>query len=399
MKKIRFLFAFLIIISFLSASLLSVEAKKKKLEANYYSPVFDATYYATKYPDLVASLGNSQDALLNHFVNCGMNEGRQGSAEFDVQYYKNTNPDLAQVYGNDLKQYYIHYINNGKAEGRKGTGSATSSPSTASTSGVYVGQVFTFGAYEQDGNESNGKEPIEWIVLNVNGNKALVISKYILDTVPYYREDVDDSHIVTWSNSYLRYWMNNDFMNSAFSTQEQARIALTTLENPNPSGFYDLKGRYTYYYNDYTASTQDRIFALSYKEVAAYMGVTQLTGSYWGYASPMLMAEATPKCLRGFLWNKDLTSDYYNSNFIGTNYPTQNIGKSGYSWWLRTSGYRLWQPGEITGVNTYTSYALDVDGYGILGGQRSARCASDEDGDYPGFNVLTGCRPAMYIYF
>ena len=399
MKKIKFLVVFLIVASFLSTSILSVEAKKKKQDANYYSPVFDATYYATKYPDLVAVLGNSQDVLLNHFINCGMDEGRQGSVEFDVQYYKNTNPDLAQAYGNDLKKYYIHYINSGKAEGRKGAGSTATSPNTTLTTGVSAGQVITFGAYEQDGNSSNGKEPIEWIVLNVNGNKALVISKYVLDLVPYYREGVDDSHIVTWSNSYLRYWMNNDFMNSAFSSQEQARIALTTIENPNPCDFYALKGKYSHYYDNYTASTQDRIFALSYKEVTAYMGVGQLTGSYWGYASPMLMTEATPYTLRDFLWNKDLTSDYYNTNFGGTNYPVANIGKSGYPWWLRSSGYRLWQPGEITGDNSFTSYALIVDSYGVLGGLRSARCASDEDGDYPGLNSLTGVRPAMHIYF
>lgn len=267
----------------------------------------------------------------------------------------------------------------------------------------YVGQIITFGNFEQDGNHSNGKEPIEWIVLSINGDKALVISRYILDTLPYYQDGVDDNHIVTWSNSYLRYWMNNDFYNSAFSSQEQARIALTTLDNPNPNEFYDLKGKHTSYYNDYTASTQDRIFALSYKEVTAYMGVTQLTGSYWGYASPMLMTEATPDTLGGILINKELSADYYSANLSGTNYPSQNVGRCGQCWWLRSSGYRLWEPGDTSSDNSYTStnytsYALYVDMYGILGGMHNARCATDEYGDNPG-DFPNGARPAMYIYF
>lgn len=396
MKRIISSIMILLLVLILPCQILNVDAKKKKLDANYYSPVFNSTYYASKYPDLVAVLGNSQDELLNHFVTCGMDEGRQGSAEFDVQYYKNTNPDLAQVYGNDLKKYYIHYINSGKSEGRKGAANNVSTISSAPTSSIVAGQVITFGSYEQDGNIVNGKEPIEWIVLNVNGNRALVVSKYVLDRVPYYREDVDDSHIVTWSNSYLRYWMNNDFMNSAFSSQEKARIALSTIDNPDPNEFYLLKGSNTCYYNDYTASTQDYIFALSYKEVISYMGVGQLSGNYWGYASPKLMTEATPYMLNYVFRNTTLTNEYYNTNFVGTNYPIQNIGKNGFSWWLRTSGYRLWKPGEISGDNSFTSYALRVDSYGVLGGLRCARCATDVDADYPGCITL-GCRPAMYI--
>ena len=33
-----------------------------------------------------------------------------------------------------------------------------------------TGSIVTFGRYEQDGNEENGPEPIEWTVLDVDGN-------------------------------------------------------------------------------------------------------------------------------------------------------------------------------------------------------------------------------------
>ncbi len=87
-----------------------------------YAAVFDAAYYANRYPDLKAAYGNNATALLEHFVYCGMAEGRQGSAAFDVRSYRLQYPDLRRAFGNDLKQYYLHYMRAGKAEGRQGTG-------------------------------------------------------------------------------------------------------------------------------------------------------------------------------------------------------------------------------------------------------------------------------------
>lgn len=43
-----------------------------------------------------------------------------------------------------------------------------------------VGDIFKFGSYEQDNDTSNGKEDIEWLVLEVKDGKALLISKYAL---------------------------------------------------------------------------------------------------------------------------------------------------------------------------------------------------------------------------
>ncbi len=37
---------------------------------------FDADYYKTRYPDLAQAFGDDEDALFNHYVTCGMAEGR-----------------------------------------------------------------------------------------------------------------------------------------------------------------------------------------------------------------------------------------------------------------------------------------------------------------------------------
>ncbi|MBQ5607687.1 MAG: hypothetical protein IIU86_01525 [Oscillospiraceae bacterium] len=62
------------------------------------------------------------------------------------------------------------------------------------------GDVITFGTYEQDNNLDNGAETIEWLVLNREGNKALVISKYCLEQMPFNNTLAP----VTWENCTIR---------------------------------------------------------------------------------------------------------------------------------------------------------------------------------------------------
>ena len=83
-----------------------------------YSAVFDYNYYISNNSDIKAAFGNDDVAVLAHFVNYGMSEGRRASEEFDVNVYKRNYSDLRSAFGNDLKSYYIHYMTNGKAEGR-----------------------------------------------------------------------------------------------------------------------------------------------------------------------------------------------------------------------------------------------------------------------------------------
>lgn len=112
-----------------------------------YSAVFDVAYYANRYPDLKAAFGNNESVLLQHFIQYGMDEGRQGSSQFDVYSYKNLYPDLRAAFGNNLKSYYMHYISSGKAEGRKATGVNTLQNPITTYNGIDYSAVYDYNYY------------------------------------------------------------------------------------------------------------------------------------------------------------------------------------------------------------------------------------------------------------
>ena len=119
----------------------------KKEKPEEYSAVFDAAYYADRYPDLKTAFGNDDSALLQHFIQYGMAEGRQGSSQFDVYSYKNLYPDLRAAFGNNLKSYYMHYISSGKSEGRKATGVNTLQKPITTYNGKDYSAVYDYNYY------------------------------------------------------------------------------------------------------------------------------------------------------------------------------------------------------------------------------------------------------------
>lgn len=91
-------------------------------EEKPYSAVYNFEFYRSKYSDVKNAYGNDRTATLNHFLNTGRRERRQGSAGFDVRSYYNQYEDLRRAYGVWWPSYYNHYISNGQYEGRAGTG-------------------------------------------------------------------------------------------------------------------------------------------------------------------------------------------------------------------------------------------------------------------------------------
>ena len=120
-----------------------------------------------------------------------------------------------------------------------------------------IGDIVVFGTYEQDNDTSNGQEDIEWLVLAKEDNKILVISKYALDTQPYNEEYTD----VTWETCTLHDWLNEAFINEAFSSTEKALILETTVTA-------DKNPRYS---TDPGNDTTDKIFLLSIDEANEYL--------------------------------------------------------------------------------------------------------------------------------
>ena len=72
-----------------------------------WSAVYDYDFYKNNNPDVVAAVGTNPQALLAHFLNNGIYEGRQGRADWNVYTYMSQHPDLVRVYGNDLSAYYL----------------------------------------------------------------------------------------------------------------------------------------------------------------------------------------------------------------------------------------------------------------------------------------------------
>ena len=119
-----------------------------------------------------------------------------------------------------------------------------------------AGERVFFGTYEQDNNTANGPEKIEWLVLAKEDGKVLLISDKALDCRLYNTSFVD----ITWATCSLRQWLNETFLNDAFSSAEEAMIADTNVSaDKNPE-----------YSTDPGNATTDKVFLLSINEVNRY---------------------------------------------------------------------------------------------------------------------------------
>lgn len=86
-----------------------------------YSLVFNPTYYANSYSDLKRHFGDDATKLFQHYINFGIQEGRQAISTFNVKIYKLSNPDLQVAFGekDGYKPYVLHYLQYGHKENRK----------------------------------------------------------------------------------------------------------------------------------------------------------------------------------------------------------------------------------------------------------------------------------------
>ena len=122
-----------------------------------------------------------------------------------------------------------------------------------------IGEIILLGSYEQDNNLDNGKEKIEWIVLDENNGTYLLMSRYILDAHAY--NDIDTP--VSWETCTLRAWLNDNFLREAFSEKDQKKLLSVMNENPdNPE--YSTEGG---------NATQDKVFLLSLQEAGKYLSL------------------------------------------------------------------------------------------------------------------------------
>lgn len=163
---------------------------------------------------------------------------------------------------------------------------------------INIGDTYTFGSYEQDNNTANGKEYIEWQVLEKKEDKILIISKSALDCRKYN----DNKEDVTWATCSLRKWMNETFFNAAFSAEEQAKVQSTTVPADKNPKYSTYPGK----------ATTDKIFLLSINEVNKYFSSNQ-----------------AKKCA---------PTNYAKENGASTNDTYIIDGMATCWWWLRSPG-------------------------------------------------------------
>ncbi len=119
--------------------------------------------------------------------------------------------------------------------------------------GLSVGDSITFGSYTQD---ENGKAPLEWLVVSVDEENMILLTKKVIDFMPF-----DESGSGAWSTSSLRTFLNGDFYNDAFSAEEKAAIGShTSVSEDNPE-----------YESSAGKDSTDKVFLLNIQEYSSMM--------------------------------------------------------------------------------------------------------------------------------
>ena len=169
---------------------------------------------------------------------------------------------------------------------------------------ITKGETIEFGGYE-------------WRVLDVQNDKALLLSEAIIEKRVYHNTFMD----LTWESCDLRKYLNGDFYNK-FSVDDRERIATTQVINNNNPWFGTNGGN----------STNDKIFLLSLEEVVRYFGDS------------------------GQLQNRLGTDNWFSDEYSNNRIAYYNGNACG--WWLRS-------PGLFSGyaASVYDSGNVGVNGY------------------------------------
>ena len=222
------------------------------------------------------------------------------------------------------------------------------------------GESVWFGTYPQEADGT--KKPIEWIVLSIKDDRALLLSKYVLEGRKYNEENT----AVTWETSDIRRWLNKEFYDTAFNNIERQRVRKTLVETEdNPD-----------YGTDGGNNTEDKVFLLSLEEVQKFFVTDEfedlfpLTESDVELDNPDAAAKPTEYAKQLIVSAQNGTK--YVKDFVDADEKTGNS-----SWWLRTPGNS-----ENQAITVYD----DIYDGGIW--------TSGEGWDVVGSN---GVRPAIWI--
>ena len=200
---------------------------------------------------------------------------------------------------------------------------------------------------------TNGKEkePIEWLILKKEKDRALLWSKDVLDHYVYderipNKENNFKPFNSDWKDSSLRTWLNGYFYNEAFSDAEKNIILKTELDN----SYLAIKALDDYE-QDYL-NTKDKIFILAINEILDFPELStknrKLTARATKYASNVVRNNTKLSL------DKDRDKDIKHQKIEGYIAP----------YWLRTSeasnmAYSFWTEEQIDkyGLLTNSNYS------------------------------------------
>jgi len=171
----------------------------------------------------------------------------------------------------------------------------------------------------------------KWRVLDVQGDKALMITEDVIEQRPY-NEDLAN---VAWETCHLRKYLNNEFLQK-FSGEERGKIIETRISNPG-NLWYGTPGG---------SDTMDKIFLLSLDEVDQYFGNS---GDY---------QQKRRKDLENSKWITDRDGLY-----LSNTHDSDRLAKFNNEacwWWLRSPG-----SDSDDAATVDSDGSVDVEGLGV----------------------------------
>lgn len=103
-------------------------------------------------------------------------------------------------------------------------------------------------------------QDIEWLVLDVNDGKALLMTKDIMQFVKYHTYGSPKKSKFTWKDSNLRTWLNESFYQTAFTDSEKKSVIATAVYDDDNPVFGTKGGSYSV----------NRLYVLSASELNQY---------------------------------------------------------------------------------------------------------------------------------
>ncbi len=178
----------------------------------------------------------------------------------------------------------------------------------------------------------------DWVLLTTNDDQSLLITKEIIDFQKFWNLSTFDQEGLKsgWTDSPLRKWLNNDFLNT-FSAADQQAIRTTIVTTPSNAKFGTVDD----------CNTSDKVFLLSAEEANSYFWMDD--------ARAAELSEAALEKYGSDAGRRDPTT--------GNTY-----------WWLRT-------PGMYKYATAYVNYTGSVRYDGIESTQPT----------------ICGVRPAMWV--